>query len=386
MSAWHTVSERTSGGHTQTFGNTHSCIGSHSWRKKCVKFRGAQRSSCKVLHYKVAASSSLRTSRDRRVSTRGWNCEGVIAPRQAPCAAATPGRAIDRLCMLRFSRWRAASPARNGQAVHSPELAGHRDCHPLWERFCKLARNFHGCTDERPSLGDLILLPEGRGHDLELALGRDISHPGLGELPGGGADPLRCAQLLRLSRARRGANPRSRLRPRGEPLVLCPEGFTTFGIEGSARAAALARERLDLECRGWRGRIDVGDFIALPYPEAQFDGVLDNESVCHNDFVSSCAVYREAARVLKQHGKLFVRTFATGTWGDGTGEPMGRRAWCVAEGPMLGKGLSRFTDEADFGELFPRDLTIRSCDLLTRTIDNRAGTIREWILVLEKTA
>jgi SAM-dependent methyltransferase len=130
----------------------------------------------------------------------------------------------------------------------------------------------------------------------------------------------------------------------------------------------------------------VGDFAQLAYPTDHFDAVMDNESVCHNDFASSRAAYREIARVLKPGGKLFVRTFATGTTGDGTGEPLGRNAWRVAEGPMLGKGLSRFTAEEDFNDLFESELSILSCDLLTLTLSNRTQIVREWILVLTKNA
>lgn len=164
----------------------------------------------------------------------------------------------------------------------------------------------------------------------------------------------------------------------------CREGFTVHGIDGSAHAVALARQRLDGECPGWKGRIEVGDFNGIPYDSGFFDAVIDNESICHNDFASSCHIYREIARVLKPAGKLFVRTFATGTFGDGTGEFLGRGAWRVSEGPMLGKGLSRFTDEADFGELFPPQLTMSSCEMLTRTADERAHAVREWVLDLQK--
>jgi SAM-dependent methyltransferase len=173
----------------------------------------------------------------------------------------------------------------------------------------------------------------------------------------------------------------------GANLWFCArEGFTVYGVDGAPSAVQQARQRLDKECPGWQGSIDVGDFISLGYPDNHFDAVIDNEAVCHNDFASSSAAYGEIARVLKPGGKLFVRTFATGTTGDGTGEPLGKRTWRVSEGPMLGKGLSRFTDEQDFGELFGRSLAMQSCEILTWTLANRAQIVREWILVLVKNA
>jgi SAM-dependent methyltransferase len=171
----------------------------------------------------------------------------------------------------------------------------------------------------------------------------------------------------------------------GANLWFCArEGFTVHGIDGSAHAVTLAVQRLDQECPGWRGRISTGDFSRIDYVDSHFDAVIDSESICHNDFDSSRATYREIARVLKPGGKLFVRTFATGTTGDGTGEPLGRGAWRVSEGPILNKGLIRFTDEVDFRDLFEPEFTINSCDMLIRTVANRTETIREWILNLEK--
>jgi SAM-dependent methyltransferase len=171
----------------------------------------------------------------------------------------------------------------------------------------------------------------------------------------------------------------------GANLWFCArEGFTVHGIDGSEYAVTFAINRLNHECPGWRGRISVADFHEIDYADSYFDALIDCEAVCHNDFDSARATYREIARVLKPGGKLFVRTFASGTTGDRTGESLGRGAWRVSEGPMLGKGLIRFTDEEDFSELFEPQLIMRSCDMLTRTVGNRTQRIREWILILER--
>ena len=139
------------------------------------------------------------------------------------------------------------------------------------------------------------------------------------------------------------------------------QGFTVDGVDGARSAVEQARQRLNKERPGWQGRIDVGDFVALACPDNHFDAVIDNEAVRHNDFASSCAAYQEIVRELKPAGKLFLRTIATGSTGDGTGEPFSKRAWCAAEGAMQGKGLSRLTDEEDFGELFGGELAMQSC-------------------------
>jgi len=166
---------------------------------------------------------------------------------------------------------------------------------------------------------------------------------------------------------------------------LARQGFAFAGLDGSASAVAQAAERLDAECPGWRERGEVrgGDIQALPYADASFDLVIDHEAVYCNPFEASVAIYREAARVLKPGGMIFVRTFAAGSWGDGSGQALGRHAWRCTEGPLAGKGYSRFTEFAEIAELLA-GFDIRSVEELARTQEQRQYTIKEWIVTAVK--
>lgn len=86
---------------------------------------------------------------------------------------------------------------------------------------------------------------------------------------------------------------------------------------------------------------------------------------------------------MKRNGKLFVRTFATKCYGDATGLKVGRRAYIVAEGPLLHKGYSRFTDANDIQDLLS-GFDILETELLTRTVENMMHTIKEYIIIAEK--
>jgi len=135
---------------------------------------------------------------------------------------------------------------------------------------------------------------------------------------------------------------------------LAREGFCAHGFDGSLTAVQRAVARLDRECPGWReagGSVQVADFAALPYGDGVFDGVLDVASGCYSPLEQARQNYAELARVARPGARLFVRTFARGCWGDGTGRAVDADFWDCAEGPLAGHGPTRFTAYEDLPRL-----------------------------------
>jgi hypothetical protein len=95
-------------------------------------------------------------------------------------------------------------------------------------------------------------------------------------------------------------------------------------------------------------------------------------------------IYREAHRVLKPGGKLYSKTFVSGMVGDGTGSKVGHNAWLVTDGPLAGKGPSRFTSESEINGLLT-PLKVISIDRVSRSEANRSTEIIEWVVIAEKT-
>ena len=169
---------------------------------------------------------------------------------------------------------------------------------------------------------------------------------------------------------------------------LAREGFGVHGLEGSEAGATQARQRLDLECKGWnRGEADqlrVGDMCdPLPWADNHFDGVIDNDAVTCVDHESACRVYAQMHRVTRPGGWLYVRTPAAGTWGEATGEAHGHNAWRCSEGPFAGTGIVRFASEADLADLL-RTWKVMQVEQVTRTMENRSKVHTEWVIIAQK--
>ncbi|MBU8713677.1 MULTISPECIES: class I SAM-dependent methyltransferase [Brevibacillus] len=164
---------------------------------------------------------------------------------------------------------------------------------------------------------------------------------------------------------------------------MAKEGFTIYGVDGSETAIKQAKLRLDSECPGWTGELIVGDISNLPFPDETFDAVIDSEALSCNLFDNSALIYTEMARVTKQNGKFFSRTFAKGSWGDETGEKVGYNTFLVSEGPLLGKGYARFTHYDDIQKLI-QHFTLLEIQLLSREYLKENKKVKEWVIVGEK--
>jgi SAM-dependent methyltransferase len=166
------------------------------------------------------------------------------------------------------------------------------------------------------------------------------------------------------------------------------EGFTVYGVDGSPTAIQAAVARLDSECPGWSGTLEVADIEDLPFPEVFFDGVLDNEAVSTNPYENAAAIYHEMWRMAKSGGKLYSKTFAQGCFGEGTGKKAGHHAWFPSEGPLAGITGDRFTRFTSYEEIpvLLKDWKNIQINLITYTVGRieEKRTIKEWVITAEK--
>jgi len=166
---------------------------------------------------------------------------------------------------------------------------------------------------------------------------------------------------------------------------LAREGYKAFGLDGSEVAVKRARERLAKE--RLEADVLVGDIMTLPYPDGQFDCVLDIECLYANSMKDSKKIMNEIKRVLKPGGLFLSKTFMVGTYGDGKGKLLAgepRTYTELSEGALhKGYGIVRFTAEEDIKELYS-ELEIIAVDHLIRSDKDRKFEVKEWLITCKK--
>ena len=165
---------------------------------------------------------------------------------------------------------------------------------------------------------------------------------------------------------------------------MAREGFGVSGIDISDVVICRVAARLSAE--GLRADFRTGDYTQqLPWPDATFDAVIDNISLCCNHFDACQRAVAEVHRVLKPGGSFLSCNFTDRTWGYGSGELVSPNAFINAsEGPFAGdRGLGLFMGRAQMDELYS-DFGSKEVNRASWTLDNGAHLIELWIVNAKK--
>lgn len=152
--------------------------------------------------------------------------------------------------------------------------------------------------------------------------------------------------------------------PAANLWYIAREGFSAYGLDGSAVALDKAKEVLEQE--GVCAQLAQGEAMALPYDDGFFDGVIDMECVYANDKADSKKIIAEVHRVLKPGGYFYSRTFMDGT-----------------KGINQERGVARLTTEKEIPELYGVFPSI-DYDYIIRTDGNRRAEMKEWLITCRK--
>jgi SAM-dependent methyltransferase len=170
--------------------------------------------------------------------------------------------------------------------------------------------------------------------------------------------------------------------PGANVWFMAREGFAVSGIDGSPTAIRLANERLASE--GRHADLRVCDYVELPWPDASFDGVVENVSLYCNPWSSVRRALGEIRRVLKPAAPFLSSFFTDRTWGYGLGKMVERDAFVdISEGPLASHGFSLFLNRGRLNELFSEFNSV-SVERISQTMEDECHLLEQFVITCRK--
>ncbi|MEI6002629.1 class I SAM-dependent methyltransferase [Paraburkholderia bengalensis] len=164
---------------------------------------------------------------------------------------------------------------------------------------------------------------------------------------------------------------------------LLTTGAQYFAVEGSAAAAAKARDRFAT----LGAQIHTGDFIDdMPF-SGEFDVIVDRAAMTHNDEASIRRGLAKLAAKLKPSGLYIgIDWFSTKHDGFRTGEATSdeRTREHFTSGPFAGVGRVHFSDEAHLRDLFAGYEFLALEEKVTEVALPTRGVLASWNFVARK--
>jgi len=172
--------------------------------------------------------------------------------------------------------------------------------------------------------------------------------------------------------------------PGANVWFMTREGFSVSGIDGSSTAIQRAKERLASE--ELVADLRVGDFTELPWPDATFDGIVENVSLGCNPISSIERALDEVNRVLRPGAPFLSSFFSDKTWGYGEGEVTERDGFInLRDGPLAKGGFCLFLSRDRIPELFRR-FTDTNVERVSWTLGGERHLVEQLVVTCRKSA
>jgi SAM-dependent methyltransferase len=163
------------------------------------------------------------------------------------------------------------------------------------------------------------------------------------------------------------------------------EGFSVSGIELSPDAIRTAEDRFAAE--GLAGDFRVGSFDDLPFPDKDFDLVVDRAALTCADRPTIDRAVGEIGRVTRSASRFFMNCYADDhtsagqTSGDGS-----KTVANIQTGSLAGLDRITFFSRDQLVDLFEGEWSIESLAKLElrETLEHAAGIHSEWRVVARK--
>jgi ubiquinone/menaquinone biosynthesis C-methylase UbiE len=167
----------------------------------------------------------------------------------------------------------------------------------------------------------------------------------------------------------------------GRHLVyLAKQGFDVCGFDNSKESLKFAKKWLKKE--GLVVKVAKADMLKLPYKNNSFDVFIEIGTIEHLFLKDREKAIREAFRVLKPGGQLFLNVKKTGDYLEDSGKKLEEDTYLINES-FIKNTPYHFFNKKELKGLFKnfRDLDL-NYSILTR--DNMSIEIHDWIVVAKK--
>lgn len=160
------------------------------------------------------------------------------------------------------------------------------------------------------------------------------------------------------------------------------EGFSVAGIDGSASAIDYGRRRLHDD--GLTADLRVGDFAALPWPEASFDFVLDRGSLTCTRQQTIIEALDETRRVLKPGGRFLSLIYSARHPDRLLGRDLGDNSFDrFTGGYFAGLGVAHFVPREEIETLYASRFEITGVTHLLETDEQADGRVTNALWKIE---
>jgi SAM-dependent methyltransferase len=173
----------------------------------------------------------------------------------------------------------------------------------------------------------------------------------------------------------------------GANLWFCAkEGFSVFALDGSETAINRMKDRfLSEDLSEYLLKSYVGDYFETldMIDDESIDAIIDAESLYCNGFDRSKKIIEKCVKKLKDNGVMMSLTFAEGTVGL-VGEEIDYHAVFPTEGPMAGKGYSRYTTRDDIYKIYQLKNNVIERIERQEYFYSEMDVIKEWVIEFRK--
>lgn len=160
------------------------------------------------------------------------------------------------------------------------------------------------------------------------------------------------------------------------------EGFSVHGIDASPAAITIAQNRLTAEnsnISNLSPDLRVGNFTNLPWPDKNFDVVVDIFAIYANTTPAIVQTLAEIHRVLKPDGLFYSKLWGTGCTGYGEGTQIEDNTFDdIPRGPCRDMGISHFFTRKEISEVFCQYFRPLAIDTINRSDDAATQKIEEF--------